>query len=131
MPARIDYQIPATELSQQNNIIIGLHAAGLPSRATAKTIGTLSYRTVCRRLKQLTPRQATETYKELRADIFAEQQRKLLSLCHGKPAKEQLSLITATAILYDKERLERDKSTANVTMLTADIAVLKGIGSHK
>lgn len=58
-----------------------------------------------------------EKFKDIRADIFALFQKKLLySLTAGEiKSMAPASRITAAAILYDKERLERDKSTSNIS----------------
>ncbi len=109
-----------------NTKILQMHNAGMPSRQIETAIGTIDHSTICRRLKQLTPRKTTEIYKSLRAEIFAEKQRKLLMQCNRVPSKEQLGLITAVGILYDKERLERNQSTSNVSSVHADIAALRG-----
>ena len=58
-----------------------------------------------------------EKFKDIRADLFAMFQKKLLYSLTSKDIKSMAagSRITAAAILYDKERLERDKSTSNVS----------------
>jgi len=125
MPRRIDYTLTPYRLTEQNNAMLGLTAAGLSTRQIAKTLGGMDHGTVARRLKRLTPRNVTEIYKTLRGDIFAEQQRKLLMECHGKTAKEKLSLITGMGILYDKERLERGQSTENIGVVVKMVEELK------
>jgi hypothetical protein len=69
----------------------------------------------------------TKAYKEHRADILAGMQAKLLnSLDDMKIEKAPMgSIVLAACQLYDKERLERDMSTANIASVHADIAALR------
>ena len=64
-----------------------------------------------------------EDFKENRPDIFASLQQEMLK--HITPDKIKKAsiqqLITAAAILYDKERLARGESTENVAVLNANI----------
>lgn len=69
-----------------------------------------------------------DTFKTVRADVFAALGRQLLhsltpSDIKGMSAAQR---ITCSAILYDKERLERGKSTANISyqQITNDIEAL-------
>ena len=57
------------------------------------------------------------TFKEYRADLFAVQQSRLLNSLTDKDIKKMApaSRITSAAIMYDKERLERGKSTENIS----------------
>ena len=96
--------------------ILALHEAGKGSRKIQEVVG-LSYRSICRRLKELTPRKTTEIYRELKADILAEKQRKLLQMSHGADPKEQQQIATAFGIYFDKERLTRGESTSNVAQI--------------
>ncbi len=96
-------------------VILALAEAGKPSRAIQEITG-IGYRTVCRRLKHLTPRKTTDIYKTFRADILAEKQRKLLMLSHNAPLNEQSKAAIAFGVYYDKERLERGLSTANASV---------------
>jgi hypothetical protein len=61
----------------------------------------------------------TEEYKSYRADIFAGLQGKLLSSVTDKEIeKAALQVkITSAAILYDKERTERNLSNSNVAVI--------------
>lgn len=74
-----------------------------------------------------------ETFKKNRADILAAFQRKILK--HVDEAKLKSapagSLVLAACQLYDKERLERNQSTANVATLHADIAAIKAMAVDK
>jgi IS30 family transposase len=110
-----------------NATILALHDTGHPTRQIEAILG-LDHTTIARRLQHLTPRKTTEIYKQMRADILAEKQRQLLMQSNRRTPKEQLSLITAMGICYDKERLERGMSTSNTAMLHADIAALQVVG---
>ncbi len=72
---------------------------------------------ILRAIQPLLPTQATEIFKENRADVFAEFQRKSLSHCTPSKFKKAglRDLVVGTGILYDKERLERGLSTENVS----------------
>jgi hypothetical protein len=68
-----------------------------------------------------------DTFRSNRADIIAELQKMLLSSIDLK-AIQKASLqqkVLAFAVLYDKERLELDKSTANIDVLHNQIAQIK------
>ncbi len=60
-----------------------------------------------------------QEYKSKRADIFAGLQHRLLASCTDEDIKKAPmgSRVLAAAQLYDKERLELDKSTSNVGVL--------------
>lgn len=69
-----------------------------------------------------------ESFKEHRADILAGKQEAILNsidtdAIKGMPVGQR---IMSLGILYDKERLERGQSTANVASIHADIAALRG-----
>lgn len=118
---------PAITLTEeQNKAMLGLHAAGASSRQIEKILGNIDHTTICRRLKRLTPRKTTEIYKALRADIFAEEQRKLLMACNNRTPKDRLTLITGVGILYDKERLERNQGVSEHQPL---VIIVKGENS--
>ena len=57
-----------------------------------------------------------ENYKKHRADVQAWHQRKILNSLSDEDIKKSsmLQKVTAIGILYDKERLERGQTTANV-----------------
>ena len=69
------------------------------------------------------------TFKEYRADLFAVQQSRLLNSLTDKDIKKMApaSRITSAAIMYDKERLERGKSTENISYadMESDRAAIK------
>ena len=60
--------------------------------------------------------EVTKSYKEHRADILAGLQVKTLTNLDDTRLKaaSALQLVTATGILYDKERLERGQTSANI-----------------
>ena len=69
----------------------------------------------------------TNDYKSHRADIFAGIQHKILASVSDDDIKKASLFQKAgvVGLLYDKERLERDMSTANIASFTADIAAYK------
>jgi hypothetical protein len=64
-----------------------------------------------------------DSYKKNRAEIFAGLQEKILQSVELEDIKSAsiLQRITAAGILYDKERLETGKTTANIGTLIARI----------
>ena len=60
--------------------------------------------------------ESLKSFKDNRADLFAVYQSALINSINLNDIKKMpaASRVTAAAILYDKERLERDKSTSNV-----------------
>ncbi len=99
-------QIPIDETA-----LIALHEAGKSTRFIATAFGNIHWSTVARRLKHLTPRKTTDIFKELRADIFAEKQRKLMMRGNKVSIKDERDLAVAMAVYYDKERIERGGSS--------------------
>ena len=99
-----------------NTAIMALHDYGFPTRSIATIIGSLTWSGVARRLKKLTPRKSTEIFKFYRADILAEKQRRLLMQSNKVGANEQSKIAIAFGVYYDKERLERNQSTANMAI---------------
>lgn len=99
--------------------LLALAEAGKPSRQIETILGNIDHATVCRRLKHLTPRKSTEIYKTVRADVLAEMQRKLLMACDANEVKTNpravRDRVVSAGILFDKERLERDLSTQNLS----------------
>lgn len=74
-------------------------------------------------------RNALDSYKKHRADILAGKQEQILNSIteddiKGMPVGQR---VMSYGILYDKERLERGESTANVDHIHADIAALKAL----
>lgn len=101
-----------TIANRDNAAILALHEAGKTQQEIAHIIGNIDRSTISRRLKHLTPRKSTEIFKSQRADILAEMQRKILGSCTPADLKKMqpAQKITAAAILYDKERIERGLS---------------------
>lgn len=68
-------------------------------------------------------------YKKDRANVFADVQQQILKTIDNDAIQKAslLQRVTASGILYDKERLERDKSTANIATLHDDIARLRSL----
>ena len=98
--------------------VLGLADAGKSCQDIAHLTG-VHKSTIARQLQHLRPRKTTEIYKSLRADIAAEMQRKILRRCDLRDvkvstARDLKEAMTAWAILYDKERLERGQSTARI-----------------
>lgn len=104
-----------------NDQIVALHEAGVPTRQIEKVIGTLDHSTIARRLKHLTPRKTTQIYRELKADILAEKQRKLLMQSDSVNAKDARDLATAFGIYYDKEQVERGQGGDSRPMIVIQI----------
>jgi hypothetical protein len=98
--------------NQDNAAILALHEAGKSTRQIEAILGNIDHATVAKRLKHLTPRKTTEIFKTLRGDILAEKQRQILSAVDAKAIKQMAprDRVTAMAILYDKERIERGLS---------------------
>jgi len=74
-----------------------------------------------------------DQYKRHRADILAGMQERLINsitLSDIKKAPMRDKVVSA-GILYDKERLERDLSTANVQTVIADIEALRKARENK
>ena len=74
-----------------------------------------------------------QSFKDHRADIFADLQRRILkSITDADLARTPVgSRLLALCHLYEKERLERDLTTANVVTLHDDIATIKKSMSRK
>jgi len=96
----------------------------------AESVDT-SLSNVCHTLKRygIEPNKA-ESYKKHRADIIAGMQEKILSKVNIEAIKiegpkELQQALTGWGILYDKERLERDQSTANVYQVVDAIQRIK------
>jgi len=68
-----------------------------------------------------------DNYKRYRADVFCGLQSRILSSVTDEDVQKASLFQKAgvVGLLYDKERLERDMSTANIASFTADIAAYK------
>jgi hypothetical protein len=97
---------------------LALKNAGKSYREIEEITGT-DHVQVYREIAKLLPNDETEEYKKHRADIFAEAQRKILVSCTPKDLKKSSfkDKIISTGILFDKERLERNLSTNNHSIL--------------
>ena len=95
-----------------------LKKGGATYAEIAKVQG-VSPQAVNKQIKDLLPNEDTETFKNHRADILAEMQSKLLSSIEPDEIKKVPvdKRIVSMGILFDKERLERGKSTSNVSIL--------------
>ena len=82
-------------------------------------------------IKHLLPTDAIKSYQENRADILSSYQIKLLQQLDEDRLKKMPagSAVLAACQLYDKERLERGESTANVSydakVISASVAELR------
>ena len=79
------------------------------------------------RIKNLLPPDELQTYLTHRGDILAGLQAKILSHLDDERLSKASAyqLVGSAGLLYDKERLERGMSTANLTSVHADIAALR------
>lgn len=102
-----------------NIALEAMHNAGIGSRDIATITKSMDHSTICRRLKKLTPRKSSEIFRELRADVLSEVQRKILTRAttHIENARDCRDYATAFGVFYDKERLERGQSTENIGYL--------------
>lgn len=68
-------------------------------------------------------------YQQHRADVMSAIQERMaeqvLSMPDARLAKEALPLMSSLGIAYDKERLERGQSTANVALVSVDLSEFK------
>jgi len=99
---------------------------GLTYQEIADILKT-SKQTIHRNLIELIPDTTTEIYRDHRADILSHTQLRLLNnVTNAKLKKASVrDLVVSAGILYDKERLERDLSTANVVSIVADLEALR------
>jgi len=100
--------MPPAQTAIDNDALLALHEAGKSYRQIAALAG-IHHNTVAKYLKRLTPRKATEIYKNHKADILAEFQRKILSFCGPEEIKQMVKVrgLSDFGILYDKEQIER------------------------
>ncbi len=97
------------------------------SYAQIAAIQGVTPQAIHQKIKDLLPIPETKVWIDNRADILANIQLKLLShLDNDRLQKAPAgSLVLAACQLYDKERLERGMSTANLAAIHADIAALR------
>ncbi len=99
----------------------------------AESLNT-SIQHVCQTLERYgIDHKATESFRKHRAEILAGLQSKILESVDLEDIKEAslLQRVTAAGILYDKERLETGKSTANLGVLIAQIESLQDEIRHE
>jgi len=98
-----------SEKRVDDETLLALAAAGKSSRQIEKALGNIDHSTICKRLKHLTPRQSTQIFKELKADILAESQRKVMMQADkpGVNARDRRDYAVTLGILMDQERKER------------------------
>ena len=100
---------------------------GLTTREIGKLLDC-DHSNIIRRLQRVSDQiDILPQYKRHRADILALKGREILSNITQDKLKTSsaYSLSLMYGILYDKERLERDQSTGNISLRIADIAALK------
>ena len=85
--------------------MLALYESGEKKQDIAKITG-LNRNTIAKRLKHLTPRKSTEIFKEHKADIFTEFQRKIAMKASAdiSNARNTKDYVTALGILHDKEQ---------------------------
>jgi len=93
-------------------------------------IGTLqqvSPQAIHQKIKDLLPIEGIKTYQENRADILSSLQVKLLGELDDDRIQKMSGkdLVVSAAVLFDKERLERDLSTDNVSALLVGLKSIK------
>ena len=93
-----------------DDTLLALQSTGKTTRQIAPIVG-LSKSTIAKRLKHLTPRKSTEIFRELKADIFLEKQRKLLMSSDKLSPKEQRDIAVAIGCYHDKEQQLRGNSS--------------------
>lgn len=91
--------------------LLALHNAGKSTRQIEAITGAWDHSTIAKRLKHLTPRKSTEIFREMKADIFAEKQRKLLMSADKLSPKEQRDIAVAIGCYHDKEQQLRGNSS--------------------
>ena len=128
-------KVPETSLTTPDKpvpieTLIEYRKKGLTYQEIGNLVGRTK-QTVQERLKPIIDDIDTiELHKKHRADILALQSRRILkSLTNDDiqktPAGQRVMMY---GILYDKERLERGESTANIASLHADIKAIKEAG---
>ena len=95
--------------------LIKLRKQGLSYRQIGKLLG-ISYSTVADRLKYFDTDKKYSSFPQIRASLFQQVQEKYIETLMRKPVENSTvrDIASAIAILYDKERLETNKSTENV-----------------
>jgi len=113
--------------------ILEFRSKGLTHAQIAQLLGCNRSAITQRLLKIDSELQNLDNYKKHRADVIMLKGRQVLK--NITPSKLQKAsayqLAGMFGILYDKERLERDKSTQNVGMVLQNIAYLRTIDDDK
>jgi len=107
--------------------ILEYRAQGLKTREIALLVGC-NHSNIVQRLNRHSENiDALPAYKKHRADVIALKGREILSAITPDKLKDSSAyqLTGMYGILYDKERLERDLSTANVNTVIGDIEALR------
>ncbi len=93
----------------------------------------VTHNAIFKRIRHLLPDEFTETYKANRADILSHLQVTLLSQVDKARLKKisARDAVVSAAILYDKERLERGQSTANMVTFHSSIAAAHALLADK
>jgi predicted DNA-binding protein YlxM (UPF0122 family) len=86
-----------------------------------------SKQAVHQKIKHLIPTKEAKTFRDNRADILSQKQLDLLAeLDHEKiKTMSGKDLVVSAAVLYDKERLERNLTTNNVMSVLADLRQIR------
>jgi hypothetical protein len=107
--------------------VLDLKKQGLTNVGIAKALGTTinRLRGLIKRYEGISSK--IQSFKGHRADIFADFQRRILKSITDSDLHCSTvgSRLTALCNLYEKERLERDQSTANLFTLHDDVAAIK------
>lgn len=108
-----------------------LREKGLTFTQIAKIIGCTKQAANKAYRNLMTDFRGVEKFKDIRADVFAMLQKKMLYSLTADDIKGMAPdrRVWSAAVLYDKERLERDKSTANLSYkaIISDIADLEAV----
>lgn len=115
--------MPEAQPAISDQAMIALRDCNQSNRQIA-VIAKVHHQTVARILKRLTPRNSTELYKNHRADILAEMQRKFLRFVDTAAIKKMIASrgLTDFGIIYDKERIERGQNDSNIKpMVTINV----------
>ena len=97
------------------------------SYAQIAAIQGVTPQAIHQRIKDLLPMPENQVFVDHRADILSNTQLRLLANLDDAKMQQMTGkdLVVSAAVLYDKERLERGMSTANLASLTSDIASIK------
>ena len=97
------------------------------SYAQIAAIQGVTPQAIHQKIKDLLPIPENQVFVDHRADILSNTQLRLLANLDNDKMKQMSGkdLVVSAAVLYDKERLERGMSTANLASVHADIAALR------